>query len=102
MSRLLESLIEVGEGDDFIVEVSTQRLSTNRMSMGTSMVARTRAKQGRSQRRSTVRLRMVPSVVVERQLSKVMGGTGAEVGVAVSVVSEHPQELQEQVFTTCA
>ena len=45
---------------------------------------------------------MVPSVVVERQLSKVMGGTGAEVGVAVSVVSEHPQELQEQVFTTCA
>ena len=30
---------------------------------------------------------MVPSVVVERQLSKVMGGTGADVGATVSVLS---------------
>lgn len=52
--------------------------------MGTSTVQRTRAKQGRSHSRSTLRLRMVPSVVVERQLSKVMGATGAEVGVWVS------------------
>ncbi len=66
---------------------STQRLSTNRMSIGTSILQRTRAKQGRSHRRSTVRSRMVPSVVVERQLSKVMGGTGADVGATVSVLS---------------
>ena len=66
--------------------------------MGTSMVARTRAKQGRSHRRSTVRLRMMPSVVVLRQLSKVMGGTGAEVGGTVSWVSWLPQVLHWQVF----
>ena len=77
---------------------STQRLSTNRMSIGMSIVARTRAKQGRSHRRSTVRLRMLPSVVVLRQLSKVIGGTGADVGGMVSCVSWQPQALQVQVL----
>ena len=55
---------------------SRQFASVKRMSMGTSTWPRTRAKQGRSHRRSTERLRMVPSVVVERQLSKVMGIVG--------------------------
>ena len=81
---------------------STQRLSTNRMSIGMSIVARTRAKQGRSHRRSTVRLRMLPSVVVLRQLSKVIGGTGADVGGMVPCVSWQPQALQVQVLLTCA
>ena len=77
---------------------STQRLSTNRMSMGTSILQRTRAKQGRSHRRSTERLRMVPSVVVERQLSNVMGGTGGLVGGTVSVASSQ-QQLQQLLAT---
>ena len=72
--------------------------------MGTSILQRTRAKQGRSHRRSTVRLRIVPCVLVERHDSKVMGGTGADVGATVSVVSDpHPQlQLQLQVLATIA
>lgn len=68
------------------------------MSMGTSILQRTRAKQGRSHRRSTERLRMVPSVVVERQLSNVMGGTGGLVGGTVSVASSQ-QQLQQLLAT---
>ena len=81
---------------------STQRLSTNRMSMGTSILQRTRAKQGRSHRRSTDRLRMVPSVVVERQLSNVMGGTGGLVGGTVSVLSSQQQLQLQQLLATMA
>ncbi len=39
---------------------------------------------------------------VLRQLSKVIGGTGADVGGMVSCVSWQPQALQVQVLLTCA
>ncbi|MEE1439281.1 MAG: hypothetical protein UF351_00430 [Christensenellales bacterium] len=41
---------------------------------------------------------MVPSVVVERQLSNVMGGTGGLVGGTVSVASSQ-QQLQQLLAT---
>ena len=44
--------------------------------MGTSIWQRTRPKHGLSHRRSTDRLRITPSVEVERQLSKVIGIVG--------------------------
>lgn len=69
---------------------SRQFASVNRMSIGTSILQRTRAKQGRSHRRSIVRSRMVPSVDVERQLSNAMGMTGC-VFSFVSFVP-HPHE----------
>lgn len=75
---------------------SIQRLSTKSMSIGTSTVQRTRAKQGRSHKRSTLRLRIDASVVDERQLSKVMGGMGGEFGTMVSPQVSQPlaQALQ--------
>ena len=60
---------------------SRQHESVNRMSMGMSTAQRTRAKPGRSQMRSMMRLRMVPAHPEERQDSKQMGGVN---GVAQS------------------
>ena len=46
---------------------------------------------------------MSTSMVLERQDSKVMGGTGADVGGTVSVsLPQQAEELQQQVFTTWA
>ena len=72
---------------------SRQVESVKRMSMGTSICPRTRAKHGLSHRRSTLRLRMVPSVAVERQLSKVMGMFGCVfvTSAACSFVMPQPQ-----------
>ncbi len=72
---------------------STQRLSVNRMSMGICRLPRTRAKQGRSHRRSTDRLLMSTSMLLERQDSNVIGGTGVEVGGASSVSALQPQPV---------
>ena len=52
---------------------------------------------------STDRLPISTSMVLDRQDSKVMGGTGADVAGAVSVsLPQQAEELQQQECTTCA
>ena len=67
--------------------------------MGTSTVPRTRAKHGLSHSRSMVRSRMRPCVEEERQLSKVMGGTGPG-GSGSSPGQQFPAQLQLHGGTT--